>query len=949
MQAITEGWREKLGSKVAATQSRDNQEVADAFAQQAYTAVANRDRAIMKDPHLLGFEVIEQNEDNSRLLGAFAFRINGQIALVPVFFLNGQIKGHQMIHLKGVKRFYPNTEKWIAHFLAGEEDQTGRPIERESRRGRIHFPLHRLAGKMASGAVFGADIDAEIEDVMSCFKEASAEQWDTWEKEAAEMPKEAMSMSLMNKLFALAQKYPKLADFGFKHPRLAGAGFAGAHYAGETAAHLARNPKKYIGTAGVVGTGTVLDKTDTMNFSEYPGRIWDQLAGYRGMDDIKAEAAEAKTLKAEAAALNAEGVAQEDNKGMVATLGDTVKSLPEILGLDRLQQAVKDNPYVAGGLALGIPTTAILASNWNENRKKKKEGELDKESADETPKPWIVRHLWKEAMDEWNLNTPEFAFADALVSAGMQKQAADLARRMPEFADWIHLAGSLGHAKEAAATPTPEPVLTLFKSPPVGYGEDLVKEFYKRGYAILDQRTDKEVRDRISEQDPDISLSGYGAAGMRTMLCRGGPAKVLWGPATGDHRNRGAFDMHFGADNQHYQLVCMEGEHKGCVAEFGSHGLAFNDAEYPLFQDGTMVEPCPKGDTPKKGGVYALWCCDRFITSSPVHVHSVSKSGEGTMINMGSGESHCTSIVIHPELESPEWQGDILYVGDSVHFIKLKTEKDDCMWAKRMPEVWYTRSTIQGALINKTHKVKFARQGRLFELTFDGQVIGRDLTESQLAVKLACAAKMSVADIHDVVDRDVREFDLVDPDFGKEASAYYDRDIDFDAEFGGEEDFDEDTLMRMLPAQQDARIMAIRHQRPTPERHYLDAKGYGGARNLNHIPDEEIMRMTDPSRQLAEIGQQSGMNTLIDHGALSALTKVFDAGPYIIEYVDQLEVSLDYLARLLFMLFWKPRDFSKAFGDDDLVSMENKLLGVFDSYGDVVLELKQSTGDKARD
>ena len=73
---------------------------------------------------------------------------------------------------------------------------------------------------------------------------------------------------------------------------------------------------------------------------------------------------------------------------------------------------------------------------------------------------------------------------------------------------------------------------------------------------------------------------------------------------------------------------------------------------------------------------------------------------------------------------------------------------------------------------------------------------------------------------------------------------------------------------------------------------------------------------------------------------------MFDAGPFIAEYVDKLEGSLDYLARLLFMLFWKPKDFGKMFGTDDLPQLENKLTGVFLSYGDLVLELRQSAGDK---
>jgi len=108
------------------------------------------------------------------------------------------------------------------------------------------------------------------------------------------------------------------------------------------------------------------------------------------------------------------------------------------------------------------------------------------------------------------------------------------------------------------------------------------------------------------------------------------------------------------------------------------------------------------------------------------------------------------------------------------------------------------------------------------------------------------------------------------------------------------------------------------------------------------------MQMANPGMELAQLGQQLGMTTLLDHGAVAAMTKVFDAQTFVAQYVDRMEKSLDALARVIFLLYWKPRDFAKMFGDDDLAILENKLTGVFQSYGDVVLELLQSTGDKIR-
>jgi hypothetical protein len=104
--------------------------------------------------------------------------------------------------------------------------------------------------------------------------------------------------------------------------------------------------------------------------------------------------------------------------------------------------------------------------------------------------------------------------------------------------------------------------------------------------------------------------------------------------------------------------------------------------------------------------------------------------------------------------------------------------------------------------------------------------------------------------------------------------------------------------------------------------------------------------MTNPAQELAQLGQQLGMEQLIDHGAVASMAKIFDAKPYIIDYVGKMEGSIDYLGRTLFMLYWKPNDFAEMFGSDDLPHLENKLTGVFESYGDLVLELKQAVQEK---
>ena len=107
-----------------------------------------------------------------------------------------------------------------------------------------------------------------------------------------------------------------------------------------------------------------------------------------------------------------------------------------------------------------------------------------------------------------------------------------------------------------------------------------------------------------------------------------------------------------------------------------------------------------------------------------------------------------------------------------------------------------------------------------------------------------------------------------------------------------------------------------------------------------------LLNMENPAQEMAQLGQQLGVDQLVDHGAVGSLTQIYDVTPFIEQYIGKLEESLDYLGRILFMLFWKPNDFAKLFGADDMPHLENKLDGVFLSYGDLVLELLQNNKDK---
>lgn len=148
-------WQTKLAAQVV-----DDAAVEKAFADQAYGFIANKAGIIMKDPYQLGFEVVSKNDANTRMVGIFAFRLNDDLLYAPAFFLNGEIKGTDLLYRFSVKRFYPNTEDWIVYFREFGNRDMGKGIDRtESRRAPTRMHLERLAypPHLKSGSEGGGD------------------------------------------------------------------------------------------------------------------------------------------------------------------------------------------------------------------------------------------------------------------------------------------------------------------------------------------------------------------------------------------------------------------------------------------------------------------------------------------------------------------------------------------------------------------------------------------------------------------------------------------------------------------------------------------------------------------------------------------------------------------------------------------------------------------------
>lgn len=77
-----------------------------------------------------GFQLVERNADNTRAIGVFGFQTgSGAQYYVPVFFLNGDVKGHELLYLPKSKVFVPLKENWINYLVKRKPDNLGEQAE----------------------------------------------------------------------------------------------------------------------------------------------------------------------------------------------------------------------------------------------------------------------------------------------------------------------------------------------------------------------------------------------------------------------------------------------------------------------------------------------------------------------------------------------------------------------------------------------------------------------------------------------------------------------------------------------------------------------------------------------------------------------------------------------------------------------------------------------------
>lgn len=131
-------------SKTAASGGGNDIPFEQAFSNLAHAYL--RDSAPTLLDHELGFQLLDRNEDNNKAIGVFGFKVGSSLLLAPVFFLNGNLKGHELLYLKNQDMFVPLQENWVNDILNKKPNILGSGVGRNSSSlGMMNPDLSRLS------------------------------------------------------------------------------------------------------------------------------------------------------------------------------------------------------------------------------------------------------------------------------------------------------------------------------------------------------------------------------------------------------------------------------------------------------------------------------------------------------------------------------------------------------------------------------------------------------------------------------------------------------------------------------------------------------------------------------------------------------------------------------------------------------------------------------------
>lgn len=75
----------------------------------------------------VGFQLIERDDEGTRGVGVMVYQVGEQWLYVPAFFLNGRIRGYDMMYLPERSQFVPAKDAWVTYLKSNKTSLLGEP------------------------------------------------------------------------------------------------------------------------------------------------------------------------------------------------------------------------------------------------------------------------------------------------------------------------------------------------------------------------------------------------------------------------------------------------------------------------------------------------------------------------------------------------------------------------------------------------------------------------------------------------------------------------------------------------------------------------------------------------------------------------------------------------------------------------------------------------------
>jgi len=187
--------------------------------EQAFSNLAHaylRETAPSLLEHEVGFQLVDRNQDNSKAVGIIAFKVGEQWVYAPSFWLNGDLKGNELLYLKNQDLFVPLKENWLNYLTNRKPDMLGEGVDRNtSQLGVMRPDLNRLRYSPDKFAAARPSLDEMIKAAMPAFAHVVATAPAEWSKFAglADLPTflQDCDLDTLDFLVKAAQKHPVIA------------------------------------------------------------------------------------------------------------------------------------------------------------------------------------------------------------------------------------------------------------------------------------------------------------------------------------------------------------------------------------------------------------------------------------------------------------------------------------------------------------------------------------------------------------------------------------------------------------------------------------------------------------------------------------------------------------------------------------------------------------------